>query len=473
MSKERDPREKKACLEGNGFARGRGAHVPQAYSPWRLVAAGSIPLRQNPTGCKPALLATPARFARGRLRKISARSFALLLLLQLTAINSGAYDLGTVVADMRLPAAQSGGTSCPQLTRFDVSVPGTINRQWSTALGASPVTIFTANQTASGRLNEIESVIQTSLSVWTGVSGTLLIRSSLGPLQRTPTEAACSSSDGMNSICFDQNDPGFTLGVLAFTRVVSADSIGEQLAPNTPASTFVGEILDADVLVAPGSASVTFATPAALAANSNAYDLESILTHELGHTFGFNHSGVWSAMMFPYAPPQGQFTAPRPTAQSPDAPLSDDDRAGLRILYPNPTDSVHVGTISGHVLPASPLALPLSPDGVTGIFPAQVVALDGATGAVEAAALAGWSCADPGPPQFDGSYSLQYLPVGPSQTYEIYAEPLDGIVPLGSVIFNLASLCRNPATDTGWPVQYACIVPLSTAPFSARIRPGP
>jgi hypothetical protein len=394
-----------------------------------------------------------------------------LCLAQIAAGNCGAYDLGAVVADMRASAAQSGGTSCPQLTRFDVSTPGAINRQWSTALGASPVTILTANQTPAGRLSEIESVIQTSLGVWTGVSGTLLTPSTLGVLQRTPTETACSSSDGINSICFDQADPGFTLGVLAFTRVVSADSIGETLPGRS--ATFVGEILDADILVLPGAASVTFATPAALPSNPNAYDLESILTHELGHSFGFNHSGVWSAMMFPYAPPQGQFTAPRPTPQNPDAPLSGDDRTGLRVLYPDPSDAIHVGVISGHVLPANPLALPLSPYGVTGIFPAQVVALDGATGAVAAAVLAGWSCADPGPAQFDGTYSLQHLRVGASQSYEVYAEPLDGPVDLGNVIYSLTSICRNAATDIGWPSQYACEVPASAAPFSARIRPGP
>ena len=58
--------------------------------------------------------------------------------------------------------------------------------------------------------------------------------------------------------------------------------------------------------------------------------------------------------MFPIAPPQGQITGTRPTNQSPDAPLSDDDRTGLRVLYPDPTDSVHIGAISGHVLPAKP-----------------------------------------------------------------------------------------------------------------------
>ena len=164
--------------------------------------------------------------------------------------------------------------------------------------------------------------------------------------------------------------------------------MGEQLSSTTPPSTFVGEILDADALFLPGDPNMTFATPAALPSNPNAYDLESIVTHELGHSFGFDHSGVWGAMMFPFAPPPGQITGTRPTAQSPDAPLSDDDRTGLRILYPDPGDSAHIGTISGRVLPANPLALPLSPAGVTGIFPAQVVAVDNATGAVAAAVMA-------------------------------------------------------------------------------------
>jgi len=398
---------------------------------------------------------------------------ACLLLLQITAAYTGAYNLETTVADMTLAASQSGGTSCPQFTRFDVSTPGSINRQWSTTLGTSPITILTMNQAPNGQLNEIEAVIQQSLSVWTGVSGTLLTPSKLGTLHRTSAAGACTSADGLNSICFDQNDTSFAFGVLAFTRVVSADALGERLPSGGAPSKFVGDILDADVLFRPGDPNTTFATPAALPANPNAYDLESILTHELGHSFGFNHSGVWGAMMFPFAPAPGQFTGIRPTAQFPDGPLSDDDRTGLRVLYPDPSDSVHIGAISGHVLPANPLALPVSPAGVTGIFPAQVVALDNATGTVAAAVMAGWSCGDPGPVQFDGTFSLQRLPVGTSQSYQIYAEPLDGPVALGNVIYNLTSLCRNTTTDPGWPAQHACTVPPSAAPFSARGRPGP
>ncbi len=410
---------------------------------------------------------------RRKFRNTMSVAVAGLFLSQITAAYTGAYDLGTTVADMRQAASQSGGTSCPQLTRFDISTPGSINRQWSTTLGTNPVTILTADQTPDGQINEIDAVIQQSLSVWTSVSGALLTPPTLGTLQQTWTSPACISSDGLNTICFDQEDPGFALGVLAFTRVVSADTVGEQLSPDSAPSTFIGEILDADTLFLPTDPNTTFATPAALPSSPNAYDLESLVIHELGHTFGFNHSGVWGAMMFPIAPPQGQITGTRPTNQSPDAPLSDDDRTGLRVLYPDPTDTVHIGAISGRVLPANPLALPLSPAGVTGIFPAQVVALDNATGTVTAAVMAGWSCSDSGPAQFDGSFSLQRLMVGTSQSYQIYAEPLDGPVVLGNVISNLTSLCRNSTTDPGWPAQYACAAPASAAPFSARSRPGP
>jgi hypothetical protein len=410
---------------------------------------------------------------RSKIRSTISVAVAFLFLLQITAACTGAYDLGTAVADMRQGASLSGGTACPQLTRFDDSMPGSINRKWSTSLNGSQATIITTDQTSSGQISEIDAVIQTSLAVWTGVSGSLLTPSTLSPLQQTPNQVACDSTDGLNTICFNQSDPRFTLGILAFTRVVSADIIGVPLPATGNLSTFVGEIMDADTLFMPNDPNTTFATPAALPSHPNSYDLESIVTHELGHTFGFNHSGVWAAMMFPFAPPPGQITGTRPTAQSPDAPLADDDRTGLRILYADPSDSVHIGAISGRVLPANPLALPISPAGVTGIFPAQVVALDTATGTVTAAVLAGWSCSGPGPAQFDGTFSLQQLQVGTAQNYKIYAEPLDGPVLLGNVIYNDTSICRNAVTDPGWPAQFACTVPASAAPFSARFKPAP
>ena len=332
-------------------------------------------------------------------------------------------------------------------------------------LGTSPVSILTQNQTAATRLTEIEQVITQSLAVWTAVPGTTLLPTTVAQPQRVATQNACSS-DGLNSICFDQSDMAFTPGVLAFTRVITSDALGEQLGSSS--ATQLGQILDADIYFDPTDAQVTFATPAALPTSPKAYDLQSVLTHELGHLLGFSHSAVWSAMMYPYAPAPGTFNGTRPSPQQVDASLGDDDRTGLRILYPDPTDAVNVGVIAGRILPASPLSLPLSPPGVTGIFGAHVVAVDQSSGAVIAATIAGWSCAAPGPAQFDGTYELDHLPL--NRAYTVYAEPLNGVVAPAQVTPAIATLCRNPTTDPGWPPLQGCVSPPANTSFTTRSR---
>lgn len=175
--------------------------------------------------------------------------------------------------------------------------------------------------------------------------------------------------------------------------------------------------------------------------------------------------------MYPFAPAPGTFTGARPTSLRPDLPLGEDDRTGLRLLYPDPLDAVHVGSIAGRVLPANSLALPTSPPGVTGVFGAHVVAVDASSGSVIAGIIGGWSCADPGPAQFDGSYQIERLAVGHS--YTIYAEPLDGSVSPAQIGNAIVSLCREPATDPGWPPLQGCVVPSVNTSFTTRTRPGP
>jgi len=379
-----------------------------------------------------------------------------------------AYSFNEIVSDVRQPVAVSGGSTCP-VRSHRLTAAGSIAMRWSTALGTNPVTILTQNQTASGRLNEIEQVITAALGVWTGVSGTMLVPASLAPLTRTANATSCGTN-GLNSICFDQPDGAFTPGVLAFTRVITADQIGMQLS-NGPAATQVGQILDADVYFNPGDSRVTFATPAALPGAQSAYDLESVLTHELGHSLGFSHSAVWSAMMYPFAPAPGTIAGTRPSTQQPDAPLGEDDRTGLRVLYPDATDTVHAGSIQGRILPANPLSLPGAPPGVTGIFGSHVVAVDSASGTVIGGIIGGWSCTAPGPVQFDGNYEIDRLPVG--QSYTVYAEPLNGAVDPSQVSNATASLCRNPTTDPGWPPLQGCVVPAVETSFTTRTRPGP
>ncbi len=398
----------------------------------------------------------------------SASLTTTLFLILWSVITAQGYSFNQIVPDVRQPGSVSGGSACP-VPSHQLTSAAAIAFRWSTMLGTNPKTILTQNQTASGSLAEIEQVIQQSLSVWSSVSGTALNSTSIAPLVRGSTANLCGS-DGINSICFDQPDMAFTPGVLAFTRVITADQIGIQLGSGAP-STQVGQILDADIYFNPSDSLVSFSTPAALSAYPKSYDLESILTHELGHALGFSHSAVWSAMMFPFAPAPGTFTGTRPSVQQPDAPLGDDDRTGLRVLYHDPADTQFLGSIQGRVLPANPLSLPASPLGVTGIFGAHVVAVDAESGTVIAGTLGGWSCQAPGPVQFDGTYKIGALAV--NHAYKIYAEPLNGAVGPSEVSNALASLCRNPTTDPGWPPLQSCVVPQPNIEFTTATHPSP
>jgi hypothetical protein len=379
-----------------------------------------------------------------------------------------AYSFDMIVPDVRQPASVSGGSACP-VKAHQLTSAGSIAFRWSTALNTNPVTIVTQNQTPSGQVAEIGQAIAQSMAVWSGVTGTSLVPATFAPLTQTTTPNACGS-DGVYSICFDQADAAFTPGVLAFTRVIVTDRVGLQVG-SSPVATEVGQILDADIYFNPSGSQVAFATPQALSTNPTAYDLESVLTHELGHSLGFSHSAVWSAMMFPFAPAPGTISGERPTTQQPDAPLGDDDRTGLRVLYPNAADTVHQGSIRGQIFPANPLALPASPPGVMGVFGTHVVAVDTSSGAVMGATMGGWSCAAPGPAQFDGTYEIDGLVVGSS--YTVYAEALDGAVDPSQVSDAINSLCRNVTTDPGWPPLQGCVVPPANTSFTTRTRPGP
>jgi len=378
------------------------------------------------------------------------------------------------VTDTTLP--DSGG--CPQLNRWNLSLAAPLSRQWSTSLPAAQ-TIFTAAAPGDAQLTEIEQAISDSFAAWSGVSGTIFNAAAhpgyIAPLARVTTANACTNDqgtniDGLNTICFAQPSMGFTSGVLAFTRVITANAPGVSVGSGAPAA-FAGQILDADTLVR-NDGQATFATPAVLgtAQAPGAYDLESILIHEIGHWFGFDHSAVWRSIMFPFAPPPGQFLGDRPATSEPDGPLADDDRAGIRMLYPDPDDALNVGSIRGHVLPANPFALatlPASSPGhsVSGIFGAHVVAVDASTGAVIAGALGGWSCDPANPPaQFDGSFDIERLPLG--HNYLIYAEPLDGLVGAGDISGALGDICASSSAAV-------CTTPGINVNFNPQLQPAP
>jgi len=201
---------------------------------------------------------------------------------------------------------------------------------------------------------------------------------------------ALDSDDGKNSIFFDEAGTNFPDGTsaIAFT-VVSLDGA-------------TGVMIDAD-LVFNGLLTFSTATPTPV----EAFDIQGIATHELGHVTGIDHTGIVSAVMYPIGADGQQF----------QRNLGPDDRLGDSYLYPEASGgagitglqagdgdlSLAAGTISGSVRTSGGIAVP----------GAHVVALD-PTGA----AVVG----DVSRP--DGSYLLTGLYPG---TYTVYAEPLDGV----------------------------------------------
>jgi hypothetical protein len=403
-------------------------------------------------------------------RMISIAMAAVLIFSTVSVLPVEGYLLDSTVP-------QEGG--CPAYDRWNLSLASPLNRRWSTSLPLAPQTVLTiAAEGTSGQIAEVEEAISDSFGAWSGVTGTIFNATAypglIGPLGTVSAANSCTNDqetnvDGLNTICFNESSMGFTSGVLAFTRVITANAPGASIGAGSPA-TFAGQILDADTLFR-NDGQATFATPGALATpqGQGAYDLESLLTHEIGHWFGFDHSAVWRAIMFPFAPPPGQFLGARPTAQAPDGPLADDDRAGIRLLYPDPDDTVNVGAIRGHVLPANPFALaafpaPSAGAAVTGIFGAHVVAVDADTGAVIAGTLGGWSCnSATSSLRFDGSFDIERLPV--EHSYMIYAEPLVGLATPGDFSDALNDLCGSGG-------EAECATPAVDTNFNPRMRPA-
>jgi hypothetical protein len=146
------------------------------------------------------------------------------------------------------------------------------------------------------------------------------------------------------------------------------------------------QMLESDVVLNPRS---RMATDGAATAG----DIQAILTHELGHAQGLDHSPIFSATMFPSGG-AGQ-TSPRT--------LEPDDRAALRQLYFGPTDA-QTGAISGQVLTTA--------NGP--VFGGHVGAID-KEGIIQVGAVT----------SRDGRFTLASLAPG---EYQLFVEPLDGPV---------------------------------------------
>jgi hypothetical protein len=141
---------------------------------------------------------------------------------------------------------------------------------------------------------------------------------------------------------------------------------------------------EADIIMNPAR---TFATDGA----PTARDIQDIVSHELGHALGLDHTPFLAATMNHFGT----------TGQMLRRSLEPDDIAGLRALYGG-DDEAAFGAIAGQVVTT----------GDVPVFGAHVAATDG-DGIVRVGGIT-----NP-----DGSFRIGDLPPG---RYQLFAEPLDG-----------------------------------------------
>jgi len=185
------------------------------------------------------------------------------------------------------------------------------------------------------------------------------------------TSKSTNARDNVNLITFVDNTFAYNAGTLAVTLIWRFTSNGQ--------------IVEADMLFNPA---VQWSTRDP---GSNVFDVQQIAAHEGGHFFGLGHSAMNAATMFPYAADQVQL----------ERVLDPDDIAAISELYPAESFATTCGTIEGQV----------TKNGAA-VFGAQVVAVND-QGRPVASAVS----------EKDGSYRISGLP---EDSYQIYAEPIDG-----------------------------------------------
>lgn len=227
-------------------------------------------------------------------------------------------------------------------------------------------------------------VVRQSFTTWSSIP-TAIITFAEG----SPTTAGLGY-DGKNVVVASlTTDQWISLGVgedvLAFTLSKWADTAGSTTPSGQPAA-FAGQFLDADIVFDP---LVPFSTDDTKSPSK--YDFQSVLTHEIGHLLGLDHTPVNSATMFWEAGSDSLL----------QRSLSTDDMSGVSSIYPSAL-FLSKGTVQGTVRTTTNFP----------VYGAVVVALN-ASGQPVASAVT-----DPG-----GQYSIMGLDAG---SYTVFVQSLDG-----------------------------------------------
>jgi uncharacterized protein (TIGR03437 family) len=165
-----------------------------------------------------------------------------------------------------------------------------------------------------------------------------------------------------------------------------------------------GVISDSDIIINPADC---FTTTAQSGNCTN--DLQATMTHELGHSLGLSHTGLLGSTMFQY----NTLT---------ERSLSSDEIAFAYVVYPPTTNPPGFGTISGRITTGGGAAEPY----------ALVTMADPAPAGIAAGSYSALADAN-------GNYSLQV----PPGNYQVYAEPLSGVVEPGNLYFTTLQVAQT------------------------------
>jgi uncharacterized protein (TIGR02145 family) len=168
------------------------------------------------------------------------------------------------------------------------------------------------------------TAVASSFESWGNISTANIDFRNGGPT----TSKYASASDGMNLITFTDDQFPFSPGVLA----IAAKTL--KIIPGAADA----QIIDADIVINPvfsrNDVGVGYNNP-----NAGTYDIQSIVTHEIGHVLGLLHSGIYNSTMFYML---GQGTKVRS--------LEQDDKSWASYRYPKAGYSSTYGSISGNII---------------------------------------------------------------------------------------------------------------------------
>jgi len=220
-----------------------------------------------------------------------------------------------------------------QPSSFDIPLAAPQDRPLKWATRTIPIALsssLTAPSPAIKPGTDVLGAVQRALTTWSKATNIKFIEITSNAQSVSPS----AGGDGVNLITIGATEENLDLfsegNTTARTRVFyDHDS---------------GEITEADVVINPypfseAGAPIQFSTDE----TPGTYDLESTLTHEIGHVLGLTHSRVMGATMQPTQALNGTYGAAAITERT----LSEVDKSAVRGLYGT---TERIGAVDGRIL---------------------------------------------------------------------------------------------------------------------------